>query len=203
LGIDENKISVIQHSFHFPKYNTERNWPDLPEDFFLFVGKRRNYKNFNFFIESSAEQLKEIALVVVGSPFTDEEDALIDKLGIRDNVFQVSADDEELASLYAKANYFVFPSLAEGFGIPILEAYNSNCPVIISDISVFREVAEDAALYFDPTCSESIAKAMNEAITTGSIRKNLVDKGQERLEFFKNQNYTDLMQKAYKKAIEV
>tara|TARA_B100001093_G_scaffold520495_1_gene616817 strand:+ start:15667 stop:16782 length:1116 start_codon:yes stop_codon:yes gene_type:complete len=202
LGIDESKISVIHHSFDFPEYRSQKKWLNLPEDFFLFVGKRRNYKNFNFFLESSADLFKKTPLVVVGSPFTGEEDEIIQKNGIGDYVFQVSADDAELASLYSKAYYFVFPSLAEGFGIPILEAYHSNCPVIVSDISVFREVADEAALYFDPKSKESIFSVMNEAITNPSLRKNLVVKGMERLEFFKNQDYIGMMQKAYKKTVD-
>ena len=72
--------------------------------------------------------------------------------------------DDTLRVAYAGAAAFVFPSLAEGFGLPVIEAMGCGCPVIASDIAVFREVAGEAALYFDPHDPAALATAMRRSL---------------------------------------
>jgi len=92
--------------------------------------------------------------------------------------------DDELAKCYAGALCFVFPSTYEGFGIPILEAFSCNCPVVLSNISCFKEVAKDAAEYFEPTSEISILKSIEKVTKSKRRRGILIAKGRKRLEYF-------------------
>ena len=93
-------------------------------------------------------------------------------------------DESALASLYRRALMVVQPSLYEGFGLPVLEAMACGTPVACADIDVFREVAGEAARYFDPRDAESIAKAMEELARNDALRKELAKRGLERAQRF-------------------
>jgi glycosyltransferase involved in cell wall biosynthesis len=91
---------------------------------------------------------------------------------------------DELAMLYRNAVVFVYPSLYEGFGIPILEAFSSGCPVIASNVTSIPEVGGDAALYFDPLTEDDIAQALVQVLSNSLLRKSLIAKGYERAKQF-------------------
>ena len=93
-------------------------------------------------------------------------------------------DESALASLYRRALMVVQPSLYEGFGLPVLEAMACGTPVACADIDVFREVAGEAARYFDPRDAESIANAMEELARNEALRKELAKSGLERAQRF-------------------
>jgi len=88
--------------------------------------------------------------------------------------------DEELASLYENATLFVYPSLYEGFGLAPLEAMSLGCPVILSDIPVFREIFGDAACYVDPCDTRSISDGILRVLTDETYRNELIRKGLEK-----------------------
>ena len=92
--------------------------------------------------------------------------------------------DNTLFALYQRAIAFVYPSLYEGFGIPILEAFACECPVVLSHSSCFPEVAEDAALYFDTTNKDDLSHKLEEIISNTELRKHLVYKGLKRQKAF-------------------
>jgi glycosyltransferase involved in cell wall biosynthesis len=85
-----------------------------------------------------------------------------------------------MASLYRHALCFVFPSHYEGFGIPILEAFNGGCPVCLSNASCFPEVAGDAAIYFDPGDAQSMHDTLKELLASSNLRDELRQKGAAR-----------------------
>ena len=91
---------------------------------------------------------------------------------------------EELVALYRDADLFVYPSLYEGFGIPILEAFSSGCPVIASNVTSIPEVAGDAALYVDPLSVEQIRSTMLQVLQDDALRAALVQKGYARARLF-------------------
>ncbi len=126
---------------------------DLPKSYILFVGNRAHYKNFNFFFKAVAPILKEntdLYLVCAGgNEFDPEELNLISSYGVSRQVIQRNFKDVELATYYVNAKCFVFPSVYEGFGIPVLEAMSCGCPVVLANHSSFPEVAGDAAVYFE------------------------------------------------------
>jgi glycosyltransferase involved in cell wall biosynthesis len=91
---------------------------------------------------------------------------------------------DELAMLYRNAVVFVYPSLYEGFGIPILEAFSSGCPVIASNVTSIPEVGGDAALYFDPRSEDQIAKSLQSVLIDSALRETLKEKGRVRAKQF-------------------
>jgi glycosyltransferase involved in cell wall biosynthesis len=99
-------------------------------------------------------------------------------------IFTGYVSNSQLAALYKKAACFVFPSLYEGFGIPILEAMNYKCPVISSNASSLPEVGGDAALYFDPKDPIDLEKKIELVISDAALRKSLEAKGLKRVELF-------------------
>jgi len=88
--------------------------------------------------------------------------------------------DEELAALYRGARCLVYPSLYEGFGLPLLEAMHNGCPVIASDIAALREVGGDAALYCDALQPPAIAAALRVLIEHPARRDELRERGRAR-----------------------
>ncbi len=133
---------------------TSSDMEKLPRDYILFVGSRVGYKNYNAFVKELAPILIEQKLSLVtagGGPLSTKEQQLINKLGIRSHVYSIPhATDNLLVQLYKKARVFVFPSLYEGFGLPVLEAMQCGCPTLLSNNSSLPEVGGAAACYFDP-----------------------------------------------------
>ena len=181
LGLPEEKIHVVYHGCSFPITGTG---PVYSFPYVLFVGGRWYYKNFLPFVRSMLPVLKnhkDLRVVCTGSPFNQEEIAFLQENGVEDR-FQhcMVKTDEELYSLYHYALGFVYPSEYEGFGIPILEAYQADCPVILNRASCFPEIAGDAALYFS---SEEELTAQIERLLSMSAedRNMLLAKQKERL----------------------
>ena len=129
--------------------------------FFLYVGSRQAYKNFDRLLNAYTQWRfnKDISLVVIGGGLPPPNHTEMDNVTFLDQV-----NDNELCALYNKASFFAYPSLNEGFGIPMLEAMASNCPVCASDIPAFREVAGDTACYFDPYSTDSMISAFEKAM---------------------------------------
>lgn len=185
-GIPEERIKVIYHGHNIRPQSAEII-PGLPRHYILYVGQRFHYKNFNRFLQAFAllhMAYPEISLVCTGKSFSKSEAETIGKLGLSGAVTSRFVSDNQLATLYRNAICFVFPSLYEGFGIPILEAYASQCPVALSDASCFPEIAGDAAGYFDPYDIDSIKTTIEEIICNSTLRSALIKKGTERLKRF-------------------
>jgi glycosyltransferase involved in cell wall biosynthesis len=184
-SINPEKITVIHHGA--PSVSHVRLKNNFG-NYILFVGRRSPYKNFPFFIESIAPLLlddNQLKLVCVSPSFTIEEEKLLAKLGVGQQIVAIGGvPDEVLNSLYKNALSFVFPSLEEGFGIPILEAFANNCPVCLSNSSCFPEIAGNAALYFDPKDSTSIYDALKRIINDKPLALELSKLGSERLTTF-------------------
>jgi glycosyltransferase involved in cell wall biosynthesis len=188
-GIDGAKIEVIHHGSSLHSDLACRPATPLPATYLLYVGNRDGHKNFMPFVRAIAPLLMsraELHLVCAGRrPFTAEESRALAQTGIAaKTVFVGKPTDGELAYLYGRAALFVFPSLNEGFGIPILEAWACGAPVVLSDNPCFREVAEDAGHYFRPDSEESIRDAVEHALSDASLRAALVKRGAARLRFF-------------------
>ena len=160
----------------------------LTAPYLLYVGKRGLYKNFDGFFNAIEPVLhRHPNLHVVcsgGGNFTPAEQALFSAARLSNRVHFHPLTDASLINLYRHALAFVFPSLNEGFGIPVLEAYSAGCPVVLSDRSSLPEVAADAALYFDPENSDSMAHAVERIVTDDTLRADLRRKGTERLTHF-------------------
>ena len=199
--IDPEKISVIYHGAPSIPQQTIKNEFGR---YILFVGRRSPYKNFPFFVESIAPLLLEdsqLKLVCVSPAFSKEEEKFQIELGIKQQVITISASDDLLNSLYKHALAFVFPSINEGFGIPILEAFAANCPVCLSNTSCFPEIAGNAALYFDPKDKHSIYNAVKKIIHDKELASGLTQLGVERLSLFSWKKAAEQTLEVYKNVL--
>jgi len=112
--------------------------------------------------------------------------ALAKQLGIASEIVLTDAVDEEtLRGLYQGASALVLSSLHEGFGIPLIEAMAAGTPIVASDIPVFREVCGEAARYADPMRADLFAEAIQAVLHDGSLRRELVEEGRRRVEFYR------------------
>ena len=136
--------------------------------------------------------VQDVSLVCAGSAgFNDSEINSFKKLNIQKQVHHFVMSDSTLPTLYGKALCFIFPSLYEGFGIPILEAFSNRCPVILSNKSSFPEVAGDAALYFDPQSEDSIRMCVTKLLDDERARDTLIRRGSERVNIFSAENMAE------------
>ena len=201
--VDEKKISVIYHGFLQEKVE-ETCELELPREYVFFVGKRTSYKNFSTFVSAMGKAKRNIpGLSVVcagGGDFTKDELAQIEKAGLKNSIQQKFMTDAELVYCYKHAKCYVFPSLYEGFGMPILEAFSYDCPVVLSDASCFPEIAGDAGIYFDGTKADDIAKKVEEVYCmSDKERRELVQRGRERLKAFSWKRTAEETVEVYKK----
>lgn len=190
-NINDDKISVIHHGYQMHITDRQPDKYTIEGDYILFVGDRYGYKNFDPFIKTAAPVILKHSIKLIcagGGAFKNEELELINKLNIANNVRQLPVNDNQLAHLYKNAAAFIYPSLYEGFGLPVLEAFFNNCPVIMSNTSSLPEVGGDAAEYFNPTDEQSIAVAIEHVINNNKRQDELRVKGKERLKLFSFEN---------------
>lgn len=194
LHIDSAKIDVIYLGNSLKPVSSEITERIIPEPYLLFVGRRERYKNFEGLIKAIHPLLKKYELKLVcagGGPFTDRERTLIHTVGADASVQQLPVNDQTLPQFYQQSVAFIFPTMYEGFGIPVLEAFACDCPCIVSNLSSLPEVAGDAALYVDPTSSDSISSAVERLLSDSQLRQTLVEKGREQLSRFSWQRTVD------------
>jgi len=184
LNIPESKISVIYHGTA-KMVSTDTDLQNPYGTYLLFTGTRTIYKNFYFMLIAISDWLKshaDVKLVCTSSEFSDFEKRLIEELGLKNQVIHVFFNsDEQMYSLYKNALAFIFPSYYEGFGIPILEAFEAGCPCILADASCFREIAQDSALYFEPKSKAQLVSMIDSLYKNPSLRQKMTQKGDKRI----------------------
>lgn len=186
LHLPDNKISVVYHGCSISP-STPQQMPALPDKYILYVGGRqRLYKNFRLFLQamSSVVASEKIDIVCVGSPFTPQEKEYIRSLGLQDHIHSFFAQDDQLYYIYHHAACFVFPSCYEGFGLPILEAWEAQCPLILSNSSCFPEIAADAAQYFLQNDAEDLKSQILTLLHHPERCRELTQKGKKRLQMY-------------------
>jgi len=184
FNISPEKITVthLAGGFESPVL-VERLIQKLPSRYILHIGWRQGYKNFNRFFSAIVPILKKdagLSLVCTGPSFTLEEKGLFKHYGLESRVCHHLATDLELYTLYHLAEAFIFPSLYEGFGIPLLEAFSSGCPVAASNTSSLPEVGGNAAVYFDPKSESDITSSIQSIIYNPDFRSELIQAGFKR-----------------------
>lgn len=182
--IEERNISVIYRGYTLDNFHLE---PNKNGKYILYVGGRKGYKNFSRFIKACAPILNEysdLKLICTGDKFTKEEKHLFVELKVENKITQKTVNEFELNHLYKNAILFVFPSIKEGFGLPILEAWGNKCPVLLSDTDIFKEIAQDAAEYFNPLSIEDIQRALDNLLININLRNDLIAKGYVRVKLF-------------------
>jgi glycosyltransferase involved in cell wall biosynthesis len=151
--------------------------------FLLYVGNRDYHKNFLALLHAIRESRlsDEYDLLALGGGlFTEDEQNCVQALGLDACVHCLPrVTDEFLAEAYVAAALFVYPSLAEGFGRPPLEAMALGCPVAVSDATALPEVCRDAPFYFDPLDVASIARALLSGVNDAPARARAIVRGRE------------------------
>jgi len=138
----------------------------LNTKYFLYVGNAYPHKNLGRLLKAfkTIKPDVNLALVIKRDYFYQRLKQKVDDLNLSEKVIFLDAvKDEELSALYRNAIALVFPSLMEGFGLPVLEAMANNCLVLVSDIPSLKEICVDGAVYFDPYNTQDIAEKMNKA----------------------------------------
>jgi len=197
LKIPETKIDVIYHASSISELTQIKPSVNLPERYLLFVGKRNTYKNFLFFLEAVSSMREKINIVCAGGgKFNFSELQILSKLNLSDRILQLNVTNAELSYLYSNAVAFVFPSLYEGFGMPVLEAFSCGCPAILSETSSLPEIAGESALFFNPHKIESLRKVLEEILEDQKLAESITALGYQRVKIFS-------WEKTAKKTIEV
>lgn len=187
--IPEEKITVVYHGAdtkpYFPSIGTNFDF-----EYLLYIGERHMYKNFTSFCRECMPILRrhrELKIVCTGKPFTSEEMFFFEAFGMKERFIHLFVEThQELLDLYHHAIAFAYPSSYEGFGIPILEAYTADCPVMLNHASCFPEIAGDAAVYFQMGRESSDFEEKFEYVyhMDGNEREQLLARQRERLKLY-------------------
>jgi glycosyltransferase involved in cell wall biosynthesis len=178
-GVDFGRFS---RAYSVEEKENIRKKYSLPEKFLLYIGTLQPRKN----IPVAIEALKKVddTLIIAGNKNARNFDPKINE-AIKKHDFQKKIifpgwiDENDKPALLQMAACFVFPSLYEGFGIPIIEAMAASTPVVCSDIPIFREICKDAALFCDPKNPEEFSEKINSVLLDKTLRNELIEKGTE------------------------
>jgi len=194
LGVDPNVFS--------PNGNDGMK---SPFPYILFVGSRVGYKGFDIAVKSVAtlrSRGMDVGIIAVGAPPTLPDLSFIESWMPHNRFEFRTANDFQLAMLYRNAELFIFPSDMEGFGLPTLEAMASGCPVVLSNIPIFREVAGDGAFYATANDPESFSAQMTIILNDGIIKQSLITRGLDRGKGFSWTRTAELTASGYRLALQ-
>lgn len=188
FNVPESKIQVI---YLANSLNLDSISPLIKKEahlyYLLYVGKRSGYKNFEFTVRSIANILIKENLFLIclgGDSFSKTEKEMLQELNLSNKVYHYFVNDAELIYFYSHAIALIFPSLYEGFGIPILEAFACKCPVIASNASSLPEVGGNACIYFNPRDTDELVNCVQQVIQSDHLRQQLILKGDIQLKCF-------------------
>ncbi|MFA5248785.1 MAG: glycosyltransferase family 1 protein [Patescibacteria group bacterium] len=198
---DASKIKVVHNGYNEDIYHEQEDQPKvsdilnkygLTKPYILYVGRLERKKNTPFLIEAFAKlkqrrpDLKEKLVLVGDASFGyNEVKCLIDQNGLSSEIILAGwVKEEDMPYITAGAEVYVLPSRHEGFGITILQALASGVPTVASNIPVLREVAGEAAIFFNPNSKEEMSLAMEKLIVNKNLRVELIARGLERVKNF-------------------
>jgi len=204
-----SKPSSIQQTIRTRHSSTSTAETSPPEPargpaqpYFLFVGGRGGYKNFDRLLlawKAVVGRIHDCHLAVVGDRFRAEEHRRIAELGLRRHVREYGCvADEQLQKLYQHAVGLVYPSLYEGFGIPLLEAMECGTVVVASRSSSIPEVVDDAAILFDPTHQDDLTDILLDLLERPENRTSWIERGRRRAALFSWRQTTGATMQVYR-----
>jgi glycosyltransferase involved in cell wall biosynthesis len=208
--IPEEKIDVVYQGCNPVFYHTApedirtavRAKYRLPERYILSVGTIEERKNLMLTLEAMVAGKIDIDLVACGraTPYAERIRAFAERNGIAGRVhFRHEVTPADLPAVYQQAEVLVYASFYEGFGIPILEAFESRIPVITSEGGVFPETGGDAARYVDPHDADSMAHALRDVLGDVALRKEMIEKGIRHAQNFRQEAVAQHVQEVYRK----
>lgn len=159
----------------------------IKKPYFLYIGPRGRYKNFFKFVEAYKlwQKSNDFIIITIGSgKFNQNEITLFRKLGLSNKIYNFGyLTDKDLILFYNFSHAFIYPSLYEGFGMPLLEAMACKTLVLASNRSSFPEIGGNAILYFNPESKKSIIEALNKSLNR-SIKNQYIKRGLKRVKNF-------------------
>lgn len=215
LGIPEERVTVVYAGYD-PRFHPQPQAKDravheqygINGHYILALGTLQPRKNFTTLIRAYNLLVHEHhiphKLVIGGGKgwLYDDIFATVQELGLGERVvFPGFVADEHLPALYRGADLFAFPSLYEGFGIPVLEAMGCGTPVVTSNTSSLPEVAGDAAICVDPQDSAALADAIWHALSDDTLRQTLRQRGLERVKLFTWEKAAIALLEVYRRAL--
>lgn len=221
FSLPENKITVTYESGEVEnikekKINQRNQITDLfigklllPENYLLSVGNAHPHKNIGFLIKSFIrinEIFPDLYLVLVGNDdfFYQRLKKETSALAINNRIiFTGGVSDAILESIYQKAKALIFPSLSEGFGLPGLEAMNAGIPIVCSNLPIFREIYQDACLYFDHNDLQDLTNKIINLLNNSDLSNNLIAKGFSRVKQFSWKKMAEETLKVYESCVGI
>ncbi|MGM0838448.1 MAG: glycosyltransferase family 4 protein [Bacillota bacterium] len=206
LKIKPSKI-MVNYLGVTPKivaYRKKLNQSESKDDYIITIGTLEPRKNIQGLIEAfcllKSHYNYNGKLLIVG------REGWIDSLNvnhkiIQDVVFTGFVTDEELTKLIMNAKVYVFPSLYEGFGLPLLEAMYLGTPTTCSNVASLPEIGGESACYFNPEDSADIAKTINDVLTNETRRKEMIRSGYDRADLFKWSYFSEKLNKSFKELV--
>ncbi len=198
LGVERSRIRVISHGVHPAPPS-----PGHREKIVLFVGVLQKRKNLLRLIEAFEALPEEWRLVLAGAPSGYGAEAILERARAHPRV-QITGylATPALEQLYARASIFAFPSLDEGFGIPVLEAMAHGVPVVTSNTSALPEIVGDAALLVSPQDPTEIAEALLRLAQNEDLREQLAKRGMARAQTYTWSNAVTATYAVYRELTE-
>ena len=201
LHVPRERIRVIPHGVHLPSPQ-----PGSRRDkTVLFVGALQVRKNIVRLVEAFEQMPPDWRLVLAGAGTGFGASEILKRIEASPARERITLNGyvraDELDSLYGKASIFAFPSLDEGFGMPVLEAMAHRLPVITSNRSALPEVAGDAALLVNPYKTEEIAAALQRLAQDSTLREELAQAGRNRAKLFTWENAAERTYSTYKELL--
>ena len=209
LNIENEKISVLYNAFgkHFAKPDGSDKLEEirlkynLPEEYIFYIGNtdpKKNMPNTLLAYVQYVEQTKNPLPLLIADVSEKNLDLLLEKLQLKDYRKNIQLTgyiyNSDLPLIYAGARVFLYPSLRESFGIPVLESMACGTPVITSNTSALPEVAGMAALLVNPSNQNEITNALSSSLSNETLRQSLIEKGFERIRDFSwNLSATNLL----------
>jgi|WetSurSiteA1Bulk_404760.scaffolds.fasta_scaffold00197_10 glycosyltransferase involved in cell wall biosynthesis len=212
FGISPDKIDVVYQGCN-PVFNTDVSLIEkeilrmkylLPKSFILYVGTIEERKNLLTLIKALHYGKIDIPLVVIGkpTPYLNKIIEFIERHSLINIIFCDIVQNQDLPGIYQLADLFVYPSIFEGFGIPILEALYSKVPVITSRGSSLTEVGGDYTLYVNPNNVEEMSAAIKKVLLDRELQERMISEGYKHARKFDGDKVTANIIQVYHKVIE-
>ncbi len=215
FGTEPDKIEVIYqtcNNCYYEKVSEESKLAvkrkfSLPDQFILCVGTIEKRKNQLAILQAVISEKLEIPVVILGRPrpkeYLEEIKQFIIQNGIQNQVMFIhNSDTSELQAIYQMAQAMVYPSFFEGFGLPVLEAQASGCPVITSNLSSLPEAGGEGAIYVDPSDIPAIGKSIRNMLYDNTLRILMKAKGSANAALFSEKLVADRLMKLYREVLE-
>ena len=203
-GVD---VERFHHQYSVTELEQVKEKYNLPDKYILYMGTLEPRKNIERLVQAFAllhqqPELQQYQLVLAGKKGWQYDSifAQISQFGLKQDVICTGYVDEvDKAAIYQQADLFVFPSLYEGFGMPVLEAMAAGVPVVTSNVSSLPEVAGDAALLADPLDVQALADNMQRLLLDDDLQQSCIAKGYMQCKHFTWEQSADILVKLYQR----